>query len=90
MTYFKTWLASPARVLAFICRLMTATTIVTPFALMTRFHEPAFLFLLLVMSLPMWALMTVAVHGPNKMVLKPTSTREWLWCHVTAWWVTPK
>lgn len=89
MSGFLGWLASPARVAAFVIRIVTLIALIVPPAAAVYYRAPGLLLFSLVISLPMWMLLALVVHGPVRMIHEPTSVSVWLWRHVTAWWARP-
>lgn len=53
------------------------------------FEAPGLLMFSLVISLPMWMLLGLIVHGPVRMIHEPVSARTWLWRNINAWWEDP-
>ena len=91
MTYILNWLASPFRVLAMFCRLMSLTALLGGPAASVYYHGSmwAGLAITAFLGIPLWAMFTVALYGPKVMIDGPVD-RKWLWRHVTAMWETPE
>ena len=86
---FLRWLASPLRVMAAVIRLLTATGIAVPAYYAWTLRAPGLLLFEVVVGIPMWAWMAMAIHGPDKMMNENPPLRLWLWRNVTAWWALP-